>query len=194
VILAVVIVAAAGLLLALASESRQRLAVASLTVGLFAALLGAGAYSLATIGQAHDGGGPRVGPAQEDDGHGGPWWAQDADTPELEAMLRNTHTDWSAAINRSSAAAGLELSTNTAVMAIGGFGGSDPVPTLAQFQQYVAEHRITYYVAPSAEKRPGGFGGNSHTDITDWVAANFAPIKAGTATVYDLTAPKTPNT
>ena len=194
VILAVAVIAAAALLVSLNSEGRQRFATGALVAGLFAALLGAGAYSLATIGQPHDGGGPRVGPAQNDDGHGGPWWAQDADTPELEAMLRNTHTDWSAAINRSSAAAGLELSTNTAVMAIGGFGGSDPVPTLSQFQQYVAEHRITYYVAPSAEKRPGGFGGNAHTDITDWVAAHFTPIKAGTATVYDLLSPRTPKT
>jgi 4-amino-4-deoxy-L-arabinose transferase-like glycosyltransferase len=188
-ILAVAVIAAAALLVSLTSETRQRFAVGALAVGLVGALVGAGAYSVATIGQPHDGGMAIVGPSQKDEGHGGPWWAQDTDTPELEAMLRNTHTDWSAAINRSSAAAGLELATNTAVMAIGGFGGSDPVPTLAQFQQYVADHRITYYVAPSSEKRPGGFGGNSHTDITDWVAANFTPIKAGSATVYDLTAP-----
>ena len=104
-------------------------------------------------------------------------------------MLRNAHTDWSAAINRSSGAAGLELSTDTAVMAIGGFGGGDPAPTLAQFQQDVAAHRIGYYVAPEQDKRPGGFGGRSHTDIADWVAANFTPTKVGTDTVYDLTAP-----
>jgi 4-amino-4-deoxy-L-arabinose transferase-like glycosyltransferase len=188
-ILAVTVVATAGLIVSMTSTARRRLAVGSLLVGLVAGLLGATAYSAATVGQSHEGGGPRVGPAQKDDGQGGQWWGQDADTPELEAMLRNTHTDWSAAINRSSAAAGLELSTNTAVMAIGGFGGSDPVPTLAQFQQYVANHRITYYVAPSSDKRPGGFGGNSHTDITDWVAATFTPIKVGKSTVYDLTAP-----
>jgi 4-amino-4-deoxy-L-arabinose transferase-like glycosyltransferase len=188
-ILAVAVIAAAALVVSLTSEARQRFAVGALAMGLVGALLGAGAYSVATIGEPHDGGMAIVGPAQKDEGHGGPWWAQDADTPELEAMLRNTHTDWSAAINRSSAAAGLELATNTAVMAIGGFGGSDPVPTLAQFQQYVADHRVTYYVAPSTEKRPGGFGGNSHTDITDWVAAHFTPIKAGSATVYDLAVP-----
>jgi 4-amino-4-deoxy-L-arabinose transferase-like glycosyltransferase len=188
-ILAVAVIAAAALVVSLTSEARQRFAVGALAMGLVGALLGAGAYSVATIGEPHDGGMAIVGPAQKDEGHGGPWWAQDADTPELEAMLRNTHTDWSAAINRSSAAAGLELATNTAVMAIGGFGGSDPVPTLAQFQQYVADHRVTYYVAPSTEKRPGGFGGNSHTDITDWVTAHFTPIKAGSATVYDLAVP-----
>jgi hypothetical protein len=74
-------------------------------------------------------------------------------------------------------------------MAIGGFGGRDPVPTLAQFQQYVAAHRVTYYVAPSSDKKPGGFDGKSHTDITAWVAANFTPVRVGSDTVYDLTAP-----
>jgi 4-amino-4-deoxy-L-arabinose transferase-like glycosyltransferase len=188
-ILVLGILATIGLLLALTSDARRRFAGAALVVGLFAALLGAGAYSIATIGQAHEGGGPRVGPAQADGGHGGPWW-DDSDNPQLEAMLRKTTTDWSAAINRSSAAAGLELSTNTAVMAIGGFGGSDPVPTLAQFQQYVAEHRVTYYVAPSGDKRPGGFGHNAHIDISDWVTAHFTGTKVGSDMVYDLTAPK----
>ena len=38
-------------------------------------------------------------------------------------------------------------------MAIGGFNGSDPSPTLAQFQQYVAEGKIHYFIGG------GGFGG-----------------------------------
>jgi 4-amino-4-deoxy-L-arabinose transferase-like glycosyltransferase len=191
VILAVTVVATAALLFALTSEARHRLAVAALMVGLIGGVLGgASAYTIATLGQPHEGGGPTVGPAAAD-GHRGGGWGQDADSPQLESMLRDTHTDWSAAIDRSSAAAGLELSTDTAVMAIGGFGGSDPAPTLGQFQQDVAEHRITYYVAPAQEHRPGGFGGrNVHTDITKWVAANFTAITVGSDTVYDLTAPR----
>ena len=153
-ILALTVVAAAALLVSMASHTRQRFAVGGAGRRPRRRAAGRDAYSVATIGQSHEGGGARVGPAQKDDGQGGGRWGQDADTPELEAMLRDTHTDWSAAINRSSAAAGLELSTDTAVMAIGGFGGSDPVPTLAQFQQYVAGHRITYYVAPSATNGP----------------------------------------
>jgi 4-amino-4-deoxy-L-arabinose transferase-like glycosyltransferase len=188
VILTVAVVATAGLLVALSSQARQRFAAASLAVGLIGGLLGAGAYAFATIGQSHDGGMAIVGPAQQDGHRGGGGFDQDDDDAQLEAMLRGTHTDWSAAINRSSAAAGLELSTNTAVMAIGGFGGSDPVPTLGQFQQDVANHRITYYIAPANDRRPGGFGGRSHSDITQWVAAHFTPMTVGSDTVYDLTA------
>ena len=190
VILAVTVAATAGLLVSLTSQAHRRFASAALLVALIGGVLGgATAYSVATLGQPHEGGGPRVGPARDDDGHHG-GWGQDADNPQLESMLRNTSTDWSAAIDRSNAAAGLELSTDTAVMAIGGFGGSDPAPTLSEFQRDVADHRITYYVAPSTEHRPGGFGGRTvHTDITKWVAAHFTPITVGNDTVYDLTAP-----
>jgi 4-amino-4-deoxy-L-arabinose transferase-like glycosyltransferase len=189
-ILAITIIATAALLWSLLSDTRRRFALAALLVGLIGGALGASAYSFATVGQSHEGGGPRVGPAEADGHHGG--WGQDVDNPQLDAMLRATHTDWSAAIDRSNPAASLELSTDTAVMAIGGFGGSDPVPTLGEFQQDVANHRITYYIAPTAdEKRPGGFGGRTvHADITKWVAANFTPTTVGKDTVYDLTAPR----
>ena len=58
-------------------------------------------------------------------------------------------------------------------MAIGGFSGSDPVPSLNQFQDDVANHRIGYYIAPDTTRGPGR--GRQHTDISRWVAANFAP-------------------
>ena len=32
-------------------------------------------------------------------------------------------------------------------MAVGGFNGSDPSPTLAQFKQYVTDGRIHYFIA-----------------------------------------------
>jgi len=189
VILAATVLATVGLLLSATSQTRQRFALAALMVGLTGALLGAASYSVATIGQPHTGGGPLVGPKQ-DDGRPGGGWGQEADNAQLDTMLRNTHSDWSAAINRSSEAAALELSTNTAVMAIGGFGGSDPVPTLGEFQQDVANHRVTYYVSPTETKRPGGFHPlQAHGDISTWVAAHFTPTKVGSDSVYDLTAP-----
>ena len=41
-------------------------------------------------------------------------------------------------------------------MAIGGFNGSDPSPTLAQFQAYVADGDIHWFIASGG----GGFGGS----------------------------------
>ncbi len=187
VILGVSVLATAALLWALASSRRGRAATVAVTVAVLGGLAGSAAYSVATIGQPHTGGGPLVGPAQAGDRHGG--WGQDIDSPQLDAMLKGTTTAWSAAINRSSAASSLELSSGTAVMAIGGFIGSDPVPTLSQFKDDVAGHQITYYILPAANGH-GAFGRNVHTDISDWVQAHFTPVKVGTDTVYDLTAPK----
>lgn len=191
VILAVAVAAAVALLWALRAGNRAMTA-AALAVALIGGLAGTTAYTVATLGQSHTGGGPSVGPADPDDGHGRGW---DTDNPEVDAMLRGTNTTWSAAINRSGAASGLELSTDTAVMAIGGFTGSDPVPTLEQFQAYVADRQITYYILPETKGKDHGgfFGNNSHTDITDWVKANFVATKVGSDTVYDLRAPLKPS-
>lgn len=179
---------------------RKRIATAALLVGLVGALAGSSAYALATVATAHSGGGPTVGPAAaEHGGHGG--WDQTQSNPQLAEMLSATTTTWSAAINGSSAAAGLELSSDTSVMAIGGFSGSDPTPTLAQFQDYVKNGQLTYYIV--AQNSRGGapthtrdtdpetvnFGGrgNRHADITTWVMSHFTPVKVGSATVYNLT-------
>jgi 4-amino-4-deoxy-L-arabinose transferase-like glycosyltransferase len=191
-ILALSVVATAVLVVALV-KSRARYAVAALAVALVVALAGSAAYTIATIGQPHSGGSPLVGPAEAHGHDGGPGGARNKafgqldDNPQLDTMLSQTHTDWSAAIPRSSAAAGLELQTHTAVMAIGGFSGTDPVPTLSDFQQYVATHRVTYFIVP--EDSHSGMGNHGHSDVTDWVTANFTPAKVGSDTVYDLTVP-----
>ncbi|MFE1266457.1 ArnT family glycosyltransferase [Streptomyces sp. NPDC058758] len=89
---------------------------------------------------------------------------------------------WAAAAIGAQNAAGYQLATEKPVMAIGGFNGSDPSPTLAQFQRYVAEGRIHYFIGG------GGMGGGS--GISGWVEENFTAVTVGNATFYDLTAPK----
>jgi hypothetical protein len=73
-------------------------------------------------------------------------------------------------------------------MALGGFNGTDPAPTLAQFQKYVAAHQIHYLIA-------SGVGSASSSDdssaIVSWVESHFTAKTIGGVTVYDLTgAPK----
>ena len=77
-------------------------------------------------------------------------------------------------------------------MAIGGFNGSDPSPTLAQFQADVAAGKIHYFIGGGgvrrdAERRVVG----SSSDIATWVAQNFTAQTVGGVTVYDLTATST---
>ena len=57
---------------------------------------------------------------------------------------------WAAAAIGSNTASGYQLATELPVMAIGGFNGSDPSPTLAQFKQYVADGEIHYFIAAAA--------------------------------------------
>lgn len=167
-------------------SATRRASVAALGVALAATLAGPTAYAVATVGTPHRGGGPVVGPART--GHASEWGA-DVDDPRLDAMLEGAGTPWSAAINRSSSAATLELATGTAVMAIGGFSGTDPTPSLQQFQDDVAHHRIGYYVtAQQIGHRAGAFG-HAHADIAAWVASHFTPQRVGKNTVYDLSAP-----
>nr|WP_242453414.1 glycosyltransferase family 39 protein [Mycolicibacterium sp. P9-64] len=191
-ILLLTVVASLALIAVLAIEPRRSVVVALLGVAVAGALAGPAAYAVATVGAAHQGGGPSVGPARADGRGMGMWGGpgKGVDTPELDAMLESTRTPWSAAIDRSSSAAGLELSTNTAVMAIGGFMGTDPTPTLQQFKDDVAHHEVTYYIATNNHGHGPMWGGHGHTDIATWVASTFNGVQLGSATVYDLSEPK----
>ncbi len=95
---------------------------------------------------------------------------------------------WAAATVGSQSAGSLELSTNTSVMAIGGFTGSDNSPTLAQFEKYVSDGDIHYFIASGGH---GGLGGDSGvgTQITNWVEQHYKSTTVGGTTVYDLTQP-----
>ncbi len=61
-------------------------------------------------------------------------------------------------------------------MAIGGFNGSDPSPTLERFQQYVADGRIHWFIA----------GGQTSSQISTWVQQNFPSVTVDGVTLYNL--------
>ena len=46
-------------------------------------------------------------------------------------------------------------------MAIGGFNGTDPAPTLAEFENYVKEKQIHYFIASGS-----GFGAHPAPALT----------------------------
>lgn len=114
---------------------------------------------------------------------------------ELTAMLKKDSVSytWVAAAVGSLSASGYQLATQDPVMPIGGFNGSDPSPTLAQFQEYVAGKKIHYFIGSGAGGGMGGrnqMGGSSQSsEITTWVKAHFAETTVGSTTLYDLTSP-----
>jgi 4-amino-4-deoxy-L-arabinose transferase-like glycosyltransferase len=184
--------ASAALLWRWASH-RRYVAPALLSVALIGTLGGPTAYAVATVDAPHQGIGPAVGPPGR--GYAG---GRTVGNPRLYALLEATDTPWSAAIDRSSSAAGLELATDTAVMAIGGFSGTDPTPTLEQFKDDVARHQVSYYLAPRgsshgavAEDEDGEkSSARPHSDILLWVSGHFHSTTIGGVTAYDLFAPK----
>ncbi|MEV0611874.1 glycosyltransferase family 39 protein [Nonomuraea sp. NPDC050404] len=114
---------------------------------------------------------------------------------ELVALL-NTDAGsyrWPAATLTSLNAAVYQLATRTPVMAIGGFNGTDPAPTLELFQRYVAQKQIHYFVdgggmGSAGNGRPHG-GSDAAQRIAEWVKTHFTVRTVGTAKVYDLTTP-----
>ncbi|MEV0197281.1 glycosyltransferase family 39 protein [Nonomuraea sp. NPDC050691] len=125
-----------------------------------------------------------------------------AGTPsaELTALLKRDAASytWAAATVGSNNAAGYQLATGLPVMAVGGFNGTDPAPTLARFKQYVAEKKIHYFVGTGMGMggRAGGMGGMGGSDsggsddaaqIAAWVQETFTATTVGGVTVFDLT-------
>ncbi|MGW0546958.1 ArnT family glycosyltransferase [Streptomyces altiplanensis] len=101
--------------------------------------------------------------------------------PEAEATIRDGADGytWAAAAIGSQNAASYQLATEEPVMAIGGFNGSDPSPTLAEFKAYVRKGEIHYFVASGS-----GGGGSA---VTAWVEANFTKATVDGTVLYDLT-------
>jgi hypothetical protein len=86
----------------------------------------------------------------------GPAGGTTAASPALTRLLESGAGGyrWAAATVGSDSAASLELAAGgVPVMALGGFSGGDPVPTLTTFQQLVAAHAVHYFVASGATPR-----------------------------------------
>ena len=173
----------------------HRLGRATAVVAVAAALVGLGgsaAFAIYNTTQTHTGPGTMSGPVKAG-GFGGPGgWDPDGrgggDNAELQALVSGLDNRWAAAGVGSMSVSDLELKTGSSLMAIGGFTGSDPSPTLAQFQQYVADGQVRYFLV-SDRGGPGGPDGHRSgvaNDITTWVEQNFTKLDVGGTTVYDL--------
>jgi 4-amino-4-deoxy-L-arabinose transferase-like glycosyltransferase len=209
----IVVGVAAAVLLAFDAVRGTRFTAWAAGLAVVATLAGPLAYCIQTLATPHNGGiitaGPQVGGQHFP---GPPPGFDKAPSSHLVQLLKadaGGHT-WAAATNGSNEAANYQLASGDAVMPIGGFIGSDPSPTLAQFQQYVADGKIYYYIvsrgpggpdlmgdAAGLEPQPGPPPGGAHreqtegTKISDWVKQNFTAATADGVTYYDLTLPRT---
>ncbi len=212
---------ASALMLAGSRLLPSRVAATVAGLALAAVLAGPAAWSLATASTAHTGSIPTAGPASAQSGPGGmggmggrmgqpgqigenrmvggAGGLLSASTPgaELTALLEQDASSytWVAAAVGSNSASGYQLATGEPVMAIGGFNGSDPSPTLAEFKQLVAGGSIHWFIAGGGM---GGFGGgpggtqsggsSASSEISTWVASTFTATTVDGVTLYDLSA------
>lgn len=128
-------------------------------------------------------------------GPGGPSGMNSVDTAVVSFLKehRGTAKYFLATFGAMSAAPYI-TATGEAVLPIGGFDGSDPVPTLDAFKQMVTSGQLRYVLAGSQ----GGVGPNGNQQgqgslsrsIQAWVTANCATISVGSTTLYDCQASK----
>ncbi len=92
------------------------------------------------------------------------------------------------------ASAPIIIASGQPVITIGGFNGGDPAPTLAQFEQLVAQGKVRYVLSRGRRRlrgrRPAG-GGNSA--ISQWATTHGTAVPAssygnatGAGTLYQL--------
>ena len=136
-----------------------------------------------TDGSAATGGAPTGGHGGEGGFGGAGGGLLDASTPssELVALLQKDADQytWVAATVGAQSAAGYQLATGDPVMSLGGFNGSDPYPTLAEFKALVAAGKVHYYIGGSSGGGPGGAGGSSLSAVSSWVSENFTSHDRG---------------
>jgi hypothetical protein len=94
---------------------------------------------------------------------------------------------WAAATVSANTAASLELASGQAVMSLGGFNGTDPAITLAQFKALVQAGKVHYFVADT-QGFIGSTAANTSTAyaIEQWVTSHYTAKTVGGMTVYDL--------
>jgi 4-amino-4-deoxy-L-arabinose transferase-like glycosyltransferase len=200
--IALAVLAATSLPTLSGSLAMKRLALAAAALGLFATLLAPGAYAIATTGQAYGGSDPHPGPGTIGGFSGGlPGGisgsrdrAATDTTAVVDYLVANRgNASWIVAANSAQQTGTIELETGLPVMAMGGFSGSDPAPSLAQLKSYIASGKLRFVMSGGGGFGfgfgGGGFGGSSDTtDRTAWVSTNCSRVSisgVSTSGLYD---------
>jgi 4-amino-4-deoxy-L-arabinose transferase-like glycosyltransferase len=191
----------------------KRLAVVAAALGVCATLMAPAAYSFDTMGTAYGGGDPHPGPGTQGGfgglrdggsaglggpagglatgaagglpGDGGGLGGNSSDTALLDYLVSNRGSaTWIVAANSAQEAGSIELATGLPVMAMGGFTGSDPAPTLDQLESYVASGKLRFVLASGG--MGGGFGTADTSARTTWVTTTCRAVSyGGSASLYD---------
>ncbi len=157
----------------IATGRRPALAAAALAVAVL--LADRSPTASETVASAHSGGDPSAGPAVAGGGgfgggggNGGPpagaagfggggFGGGGIDQATVDYLVANQgQASWLVATVSAGTAGSIELSTGRPVMAMGGFSGSDPAPTLAELQGYIASGQLRFVILGAAARAAEG--------------------------------------
>ena len=176
---------------------------AAAVVGVAAILVGPLLYTSATVTRALAGGDPAAGPVTGFEGGGGPGgfagFAGDAGGTNralVDYLLANRgDATWLVAVSSANQAGPIQLASGAPVMAMGGFMGSDPAPTLERLQAYVRDGRLRFVMLGGRGGGPSGlggfFGGDGSGNVAaarnQWVTNACTPVTVSgvTGDLYD---------
>jgi 4-amino-4-deoxy-L-arabinose transferase-like glycosyltransferase len=92
---------------------------------------------------------------------------------------------WAAAVIGSETAANYQLDSSKAILAVGGFDGTDPFPTLEQFQNMVHSGNVGSFMIQNVPPLTSEGKGES-ARIVHWVESNFQPEVIDGVSFYHL--------
>jgi hypothetical protein len=183
---------------------QRRVQLIAVGLGIAVLLAGPAAYAFDTMTTAYSGGDASAGPQVASSGGrggggfaggqnggfagggGGPGGADTASSSLTDYLAANRGSaTWIVAVTSANSAGSIELATGLPVMAMGGFSGTDPAPTLAQFQSMVASGQIRFVIVGGRGGGPGG-GNSTISAIDAWVQANGTVVSSVSSTLYDL--------
>lgn len=122
---------------------------------------------------------------------GDPLWAQELGYgldpgPRLIARLQQPQScKWAAATYPGQTAAKYQLAVGKPIMALSGFMGADPSPTLEQFQKEAGNGQICYLIWQQSHLDVPGRSA-ALMQISEWVKDNFASEVVDGSLVFDL--------
>jgi hypothetical protein len=191
--LVVVAAGVAAMILVHPTLSGRALTVRTGVVAVIATLVGPALFSYSTVRSGHAGSGPMAGPGRAayttepvaPRALGGSFLGADAPIPDavVTTLAANSaEYRWAAATLGARAAAAYQLRVGAPVLAIGGYKGTDPMPTLDQFIAMVHNREIHWFI-------PGGIHGLEGTRIEAWVRSHLEPTPVAGYILYNLDMP-----
>jgi 4-amino-4-deoxy-L-arabinose transferase-like glycosyltransferase len=170
----------------------KRLSPLAAIAALSVSLIGPALFSWATIQAPHVGSAPMAGP-----GHAASSTALvvsdpsifgihflDGSCPVTRSVVSTLQGGgaqyrWSAVTLGARSAAAYQLALGEPVLAVGGYKGTDPTPTLPAFIELVRSRQLHWFV-------PGGTSGAAGDAIKLWVVTHGQPVRIAGCTIYDL--------